>query len=100
MKRPNNFRRKTSYRRRVPVEARHRFQLDANLKAVITETRKPIYRGGQEFGELYDLKYDPCKKINLWDDPARAGRGATPIRELSGELATSENALPRPPSVS
>ena len=88
------------HRDRVMIEFLHQFQLDRNVKALVTDRWKLCYWGGQTYGELYDLQNDPLENENLWDDPDYAEVKADMMRQLLDELVTTENVLPWPPAVS
>ena len=57
--------------------------LGMQLRTLITQDHwMTVYGGGREFGELYDLREDPCQLYNRWDDPnCQAVK-----HELQGEL--------------
>lgn len=86
----------SSHRSRALVEMLHQHLLDRNVKALVKDRWKLIYWGGQDYGELYDLREDPLETTNLWNDPESAAVKADLIHEMLDELVVTENVLPFP----
>jgi arylsulfatase A-like enzyme len=69
--------------------------LGLRLRTLVTETHQLTVYGGQEYGELFDLREDPKQLHNLWGSAAhRAVREELKARLLH-ELVESDSALPR-----
>jgi len=67
------------------MSAKHKttvFSEFPTIKMARTREWKLVHYTKAKFGELYNLKDDPHELINLWDDPAYAGRRA----EMEGAL--------------
>ncbi len=44
---------------------------DPAVRCLATTDWKFVHYQGKDFGELYDLKNDPCEIRNLWADPGK-----------------------------
>ncbi len=82
-------------RRWALVENRHQ-PTTLHLHTLVEERYKiTVYRGSEE-GELFDLRDDPCERVNLWDDPAHAPLKAALLqRFVSAEMEKEGLPMPR-----
>lgn len=65
-----------------------------HLNALITDEYKLVHYAGQDFGELFDLREDPCESVNLWDDVAYAEARAELTARLLSRLGETADPLP------
>ena len=69
--------------------------LGLRLRTLITPDYQITVYGGQEYGELFDLREDPQQLHNLWASPAHRARRDDLSNRLLHELIESDSALPR-----
>ncbi len=70
--------------------------LSGNQKMVRMGDWKLVY-DMMGYGQLYDLKRDPCELANLFGKPAHAGIQATLMAELAMWVIRSQDSLPTGP---
>jgi arylsulfatase A-like enzyme len=69
--------------------------LGLRLRTLITPDYQITVYGGQEYGELFDLREDPQQLRNRWASPAHRARRDELSNRLLHELIESDSALPR-----
>jgi len=69
--------------------------LGLRLRTLVTETHQLTVYGGQEYGELFDLREDPKQLHNLWGSAAHRGVREELKARLLHELVETDSALPR-----
>jgi len=69
--------------------------LGLRLRTLVTERYQLTIYGGQDYGELFDLREDPGQLRNLWDSLEHQGVRAALHRRLLHEVVESDSAVPR-----
>jgi arylsulfatase A-like enzyme len=69
--------------------------LGLRLRTLITADHQLTVYGGQEYGELFDLRVDPEQLHNLWNSPSHQRVKGDLQARLLHELIETESALPR-----
>jgi arylsulfatase A-like enzyme len=69
--------------------------LGLRLRTLVTQDYQLTVYGGQEYGELFDLKEDPGQLHNLWDSTKHREVKRDLQRRLLHELIETDSALPR-----
>jgi len=69
--------------------------LGLRLRTLVTQDYQLTVYGGQEYGELFDLKEDPGQLHNLWDSTKHRELKRDLQRRLLHELIETDSALPR-----
>jgi len=69
--------------------------LGLRLRTLITERYQLTVYGGQEYGELFDLREDPGQLHNLWNSPTHRALRDELLHRLLHELIETDSALPR-----
>jgi uncharacterized sulfatase len=82
-------------RNHVIVENRHQ-PTTVHVKSYINDQYKITVYCNRPYGELFDLKNDPCEIRNLWDDPGSAALKSELIRKfLHAEMEKESAWMPR-----
>jgi arylsulfatase A-like enzyme len=69
--------------------------LGLRLRTLVTDRWQLTVYGGQEYGELFDLREDPGQLHNLWTSPQHQDVKAELHRRLLHEVVETDSALPR-----
>ena len=69
--------------------------LGLRLRTLVTETHQLTLYGGQEYGEMFDLREDPSQLHNLWACPSHRPLREQLSQQLLHALVESDSALPR-----
>jgi arylsulfatase A-like enzyme len=69
--------------------------LGLRLRTLVTDRWQLTVYGGQDYGELFDLREDPGQLHNLWSSPQHRDVKADLHRRLLHEVVETDSALPR-----